>query len=262
LPLRTSFPSMLPPIVLSFPFGTEPAFTPPGIDPRAAVIPITRLVIDLLAAAADITLDRATIRALVGGRGPVGTALTPTLLSPFIGHLEGAGPDPSLGRPSRLLGSDVGFGVLAIGHSPSWLHQFVVQAHGADKALSDGATVSVYISLLTPHRPSSDQIIRRGGGLLAAPVILAAPLAQLTALRSIDAVEPCSGTPDQGYHHRIAVMVPVIVAPTYPEQHAGLLRQPCYTITDRGSLRGSASNIERAMLLIPILLALTTYWIS
>jgi hypothetical protein len=170
---------MLPTIALSFPHGAEPAFTFPGVDPRAAVIPIPRLVIDLPAAAADIALDRAAIRASVGGR--VGTAFTATLLSPFSGRLEGAGPDPSLGCVSSLLGSDVGLGVLAIGHSPAPLHEFIVQAHGADKALSDGATVSVYISLLTPHRLLSDQIIRRGG-LLAAPVILAAALAKLTAL--------------------------------------------------------------------------------
>ena len=61
LPLRPSFPSMLPTIVLSFPLGAEPAFTLPGVDLRAAVIPITRLVIDLLSVAADVALDLATI---------------------------------------------------------------------------------------------------------------------------------------------------------------------------------------------------------
>jgi hypothetical protein len=60
--LSLSIPSMLPTIVLSFPLGAEPAFTLPGVDPRAAVIPILRLVIDLPAATADIALDRATIR--------------------------------------------------------------------------------------------------------------------------------------------------------------------------------------------------------
>jgi hypothetical protein len=69
LPLWSSFPSMLPTIVLSFPLGAEPAFTLPGVDPRAPVIPIIRLMIDLLSAMADVALDRATIRALVGGRG-------------------------------------------------------------------------------------------------------------------------------------------------------------------------------------------------
>ena len=97
LPLRLSFPSMHSTIILSFPLGTEPAFTLPGVDPRAAVIPIPRLVIDLLAAAADIALDRAAIRASVGGR--VGTALTPTLLSPFIGHLEGVNVHRGIPRP-------------------------------------------------------------------------------------------------------------------------------------------------------------------
>jgi hypothetical protein len=41
LPFRLSFPSILPTIVLSFPLGAEPAVTHPGIDPSAAVIPIT-----------------------------------------------------------------------------------------------------------------------------------------------------------------------------------------------------------------------------
>jgi hypothetical protein len=101
----------------------------------APVIPITRLVIDLPAATADIALDRATIRgASVGGR--VGTALTMTLLTPFSRHLEGDGPYPSLGRLSRPLGSDVGLGVFAIGHSPAPLHQSVIEAHGAHEALS------------------------------------------------------------------------------------------------------------------------------
>jgi hypothetical protein len=47
LPFRLSFPSMLPTIVLSFPLGAEPAFTLPGVDPSAAVIPITYPVVDL-----------------------------------------------------------------------------------------------------------------------------------------------------------------------------------------------------------------------
>jgi hypothetical protein len=117
--IRLSFPSMFPTIVLSFPFGTEPAFTPPGVDPRAPVIPITQLVIDLLSAAADVALDLTTISTLVGRRGGVGTALTTTLLSPFSRHLEGARPDPSFGRPSSLLGCYIGLGVLTICHSPA-----------------------------------------------------------------------------------------------------------------------------------------------
>ena len=120
--------------------------------------------------------------------------MTTTLLSPFSGIWKV--PDQSSLAARALLGSDVGLGVFAIGHSPAPLHEFVVQAHGADKALSDGASVLVYISLLTPHRLAGDQIIQLGGGLLAAPVIFTAPLAKLTALRGVDAVEPYSGTPD------------------------------------------------------------------
>ena len=71
------------------------------------------------------------------------------------------------GCPSRLLGFDVGLGVLTIGHSPAPLHQFVIEAHGAHEALSDRAAVSVYNSLLTRHRLVGDQIIQLGGGLLA-----------------------------------------------------------------------------------------------
>jgi hypothetical protein len=127
----------------------------------------------------------------------VGAALPPTLLLPFSRHLEGAGPDSSLGGPSSLLGSDVGLGVLAIGHSPSLLHEFVVQAHGADKALSDGASVLAYNSLLTPHRLAGDQIIQLGDGLLAAAIIFTLPLAKLTALRSVNAVEPYSHAPNR-----------------------------------------------------------------
>jgi hypothetical protein len=66
LPLWSSFPSMLPTIVLSFPLGAEAAFTLPGVDPRSAVIPITRLMIDFLSVTTDVALDRATIRTLVG----------------------------------------------------------------------------------------------------------------------------------------------------------------------------------------------------
>jgi hypothetical protein len=117
---------MLPTIVQSFSLGAEPAFTLPGVDSRTGVLPITRLMVDLLTATADAVFDRATIRALVGRRGRVGTALTTTFLSPFSGHLEGAGPDPSIGCPSRLLGFDVGLGVLTIDHSPTPLHEFVV----------------------------------------------------------------------------------------------------------------------------------------
>ena len=164
LPLRLSFSSMHPTIVLSFPHGAEPAFTLPGVDPRAAVIPITRLVIDLLATATDVALDRATISTVVGRRRCVGTALTPTLLSPFIGHLEGAGPDPSLGRPSRLLGFDVGFEIFTIGHSPSLLHQFVVQAHEPTK---HAATVRPYRSISRSSHCTDRRAIRSSAAAAA-----------------------------------------------------------------------------------------------
>jgi hypothetical protein len=77
------------------------------------------------------------------------------------------------------------------------LHEFVVQAHGADKALSDGASVLAYNSLLTPHRLAGDQIIQLGDGLLAAAIIFTLPLAKLTALRSVNAVEPYSHAPNR-----------------------------------------------------------------
>jgi len=75
------------------------------------------------------------------------------------------------------------------------LHEFVVQVHGPHRALSHDVAILVYISLLTPHRPSSDQIIQRGG-LMAAPVPFAVPPAKLAALRGVDAAEPYSAAPD------------------------------------------------------------------
>jgi hypothetical protein len=52
---------MPPTIVVSFPFGAESAFTLLGVNLRAAVIPITRLVIDFQAVTGDVALDQATI---------------------------------------------------------------------------------------------------------------------------------------------------------------------------------------------------------
>src|SRR5688572_3860458 len=86
-----------------------------------------------------------------------------------------------------------------IRYSPSLLHQFVIEADRAHKAPGDGAAVSLHISFLTSHRPPSDQIIQ-GGGLPTTPVILAVPPAKLAALRGVEVVFWCPGSP--AYRHQ------------------------------------------------------------
>src|SRR3954465_10778374 len=79
-------------------------------------------------------------------------------------------------------------------YSPSLLHQFVIEADRAHKAPGDGAAVSLHISFLTSRRLPSDQIIQ-GGGLPTTPVILAVPPAKLAALRGVEVVFWCPGSP-------------------------------------------------------------------
>src|SRR3954452_1513912 len=86
-----------------------------------------------------------------------------------------------------------------IRYSPFLLHQFVIEAGRAHKAPGDGAAVSLHISFLTSHRPPSDPIIQ-GGGLPTTPIILAVPPAQLAALRGVEVVFWCPGSP--AYRHQ------------------------------------------------------------
>jgi site-specific recombinase XerD len=60
----------------------------------------------------------------------------------------------------------VGLGVLTIGHSLAPLHEFVVQAHGADKALSDVQQLAGHSSLATTQRYSDSDAKRKLVSLL------------------------------------------------------------------------------------------------
>ena len=111
------------------------------------------------------------------------------LLPPIPWWLEVASPQAASGRPCLVLGIDVVSRIFAVGKRPALKGHPAVDVLAANEADRYRSTISVDVLLRTANRFLADLVGQRECGLLAAAIWLTIQVAELRALRRVDAVQ-------------------------------------------------------------------------
>jgi hypothetical protein len=108
-------------------------------------------------------------------------------VSPVPRRIERSAPNAIARHMGRILVSDIGCRVMAIGQRPAVAHHPGVQILARGRTNSDDTAILVHVMWNTVDRLASDPIRQGERRLLATSVLIAARLAKLIMFRRIDA---------------------------------------------------------------------------